>query len=277
MIKQRLEDKLAYYESIGEVEKAQQLERAAANGGNIDAALAALDAEKEFQTTVESIKESIGAIAAGPAMKLANAMSEMLISGTGLYKVLWGIGLLLNAMSVGKLVTGLIQAAMAAGSLAVMSAGAASALTLGVAALAIAGGVALIMSGVNSAADQAEERATKKVTPKFENGGIIPGNSYTGDNVKANVNSGEMVLNGSQQKNLFDLANGKASKGNNNIDLSPLIEAINGLKSDMKALASRPINVKTSVQLDGKKVIIGLAEFKNTQGDANRVGDFQIS
>jgi hypothetical protein len=46
------------------------------------------------------------------------------------------------------------------------------------------------------------------------------GSSYKGDNVKANVNSGEMVLNGSQQKNLFDLANGKASKGNNNQDSS---------------------------------------------------------
>ena len=44
--------------------------------------------------------------------------------------------------------------------------------------------------------------------PKFESGGIVKGSSFTGDNVLARVNSGEMILNNSQQNRLFGLANG---------------------------------------------------------------------
>lgn len=38
---------------------------------------------------------------------------------------------------------------------------------------------------------------------KFADGGIVGGNSYTGDRLTASVNSGEMILNRSQQANLF--------------------------------------------------------------------------
>lgn len=53
----------------------------------------------------------------------------------------------------------------------------------------------------------------------FANGGIIGGNSYAGDGLLARVNSGEMILNGSQQKNLFNLldkgnTSGVANGGN---------------------------------------------------------------
>ena len=40
----------------------------------------------------------------------------------------------------------------------------------------------------------------------YAQGGIIPGNSHNGDNLTASVNSGEMILNYSQQKNLLDMA-----------------------------------------------------------------------
>lgn len=45
----------------------------------------------------------------------------------------------------------------------------------------------------------------------FETGGIIGGDSYHGDKLKANVNSGEMILTMSQQKKLFDFANSATS------------------------------------------------------------------
>jgi len=45
----------------------------------------------------------------------------------------------------------------------------------------------------------------------FEDGGIVPGNSFSGDNVVARVNSGEMILNRQQQAQLFEQANGAAS------------------------------------------------------------------
>ena len=211
--KKRLEDKLAYYRSIGDIEKAQQLERAAADGTNLDAALAAIDAEKTFQATVESIKDSIGSIASGPAMKLANALSDMLISGTGLYKVLGGVALILGTMSVAKLVTGLVSAAVAAGTMAVGAAATASALTLGIAAVAIAGGIALIMNGIDSAAANAEKIATKPAKANYASGGIVGGNSLAGDNVKINANSGEMVLNRAQQSKLFNMINNGGGGG----------------------------------------------------------------
>lgn len=46
---------------------------------------------------------------------------------------------------------------------------------------------------------------------KFATGGIIGGDSYHGDKLKANVNSGEMILTMSQQKKLFDFANSATS------------------------------------------------------------------
>lgn len=41
----------------------------------------------------------------------------------------------------------------------------------------------------------------------YAEGGIIGGNSYTGDRVLARVNSGEMILNHAQQARLFDMIN----------------------------------------------------------------------
>lgn len=40
--------------------------------------------------------------------------------------------------------------------------------------------------------------------PKFESGGIVGGTSFTGDKLLARVNSGEMILNKTQQKNLYN-------------------------------------------------------------------------
>ena len=44
-----------------------------------------------------------------------------------------------------------------------------------------------------------------KNATKFATGGIVGGSSYSGDNVYARLNSGEMVLNTRQQRNLFNL------------------------------------------------------------------------
>ena len=47
----------------------------------------------------------------------------------------------------------------------------------------------------------------------YANGGVVGGSQYAGDALLARVNSGEMILNGSQQKNLFDLLD-KGATGN---------------------------------------------------------------
>ena len=45
--------------------------------------------------------------------------------------------------------------------------------------------------------------ASKPQPPAFATGGIVGGNSYSGDNVIARVNSGEMILNTAQQQSLW--------------------------------------------------------------------------
>jgi len=47
----------------------------------------------------------------------------------------------------------------------------------------------------------------------FANGGIVGGNSVSGDKVHVRVNSGEMILNQAQQANLFAMANGSGGSG----------------------------------------------------------------
>jgi len=49
----------------------------------------------------------------------------------------------------------------------------------------------------------------------FAQGGIVPGTAFTGDRVRANVNSGEMILNRQQQQNLFESINGGGVGGTN--------------------------------------------------------------
>ena len=49
---------------------------------------------------------------------------------------------------------------------------------------------------------------------KFADGGIVGGSNYSGDNVSAQVNSGEMILNRQQQTQLFAIANsGRVNTG----------------------------------------------------------------
>mgnify|MGYP003629800556 CR=1 FL=1 len=57
--------------------------------------------------------------------------------------------------------------------------------------------------------DGANRHIHLEYDPKgYTDGGIVPGSSMTGDKVNARVNSGEMVLNRSQQNKLFQIANG---------------------------------------------------------------------
>ena len=54
-----------------------------------------------------------------------------------------------------------------------------------------------------------------KSAKKFAGGGIVGGNSYSGDKILAGLNSGEMVLNKDQQANLFKMLNdGTPTSGN---------------------------------------------------------------
>lgn len=62
-----------------------------------------------------------------------------------------------------------------------------------------------IVGWVNAIAAVSAIVAAMASVPKFANGGIVDGSSFYGDKVLARVNSGEMILNRSQQRNLFNL------------------------------------------------------------------------
>ena len=53
--------------------------------------------------------------------------------------------------------------------------------------------------------------------PKFANGGVIPGNMFSGDRVPVLANSGEMILNRTQQGHLFNMLQSGGYRKNNEI------------------------------------------------------------
>lgn len=69
---------------------------------------------------------------------------------------------------------------------------------------AVAAGIALVALStvISSKFNQA---------PKFATGGVVGGSSYYGDKVLARVNSGELILNQDQQRNLYGQMNGGAT------------------------------------------------------------------
>ena len=79
--------------------------------------------------------------------------------------------------------------------------------------VAIATTIATVVANVASAISTVK-------SAKFAKGGIVGGNSYTGDNVNVRVNSGEMILNTRQQAELFAVANGQPT--NSGIDYNLL-------------------------------------------------------
>lgn len=61
--------------------------------------------------------------------------------------------------------------------------------------------------------------ASKPTPPSFSTGGIIGGSSYHGDNIAANLNSREMVMNQAQQKGLWDFINGGSNGAGNGANI----------------------------------------------------------
>ena len=94
----------------------------------------------------------------------------------------------------------------------------------------------------------------------FEEGGIVPGNSYSGDRIQANVNSGEMILNARQQaKLLWQIANGGGLGGTKDVQITNqlLKEQNQLLKNNYKLLVNNGVAYQTrNGQLTGTKIYL---------------------
>ena len=117
-----------------------------------------------------------------------------------------------------------VQLAMGYASVAqaIITAAASAALPWNLPAIGFATGI--------GAAQIAAIHAAKPPAPGFESGGIVPGNKFHGDQIWTRQNSGEMDLNGRQQKNLFNAID-SGELGNN-----------------------RPIIIQTVIELDGEPI-----------------------
>lgn len=85
----------------------------------------------------------------------------------------------------------------------------------------------------------------------YEDGGIVPGNSMRGDNVPVNVNSREMILTQSQQKVLFDMANGRAQANSNQGNISVNIENFSGSDNELSKLEDMLLTLQNKNRIRG--------------------------
>lgn len=72
----------------------------------------------------------------------------------------------------------------------------------------ILGPIAATAAGIFGAVSVAAIATAKPQPPTFEYGGIVMGDSYSGDRLSAMVNSGEMILTREQQAQVWAMANG---------------------------------------------------------------------
>ena len=208
--KKRLEDEIGRLKERGELEKAQQLERAAANGADIESAIESINKQDEFNTNVEKIKESLEGLLSGPAFQLAEWVTSMVKNSETLQTVLKGVAYIVGGALLVSLGKALVSMSVLVGEAIAYAVTWAIANPIAAAAGAIiAGGIAATISSEISSA----KSKNKPTNPNYATGGIVGGSSLAGDNMKINANSGEMVLNRRQQANLFKLANGGGGGG----------------------------------------------------------------
>ena len=291
--KKQIEEKAQKLRDEGKIDEANALLRKAFSDEAAEAALIEMSAQEKFNESIEKLKSMLSSIVEGPAAKFVDGLANMLTDVNLIKSAFGGVMKIITGISLGKMIG---QLGIAAGLQAILAAGAitwASGITLGIGIAAVLGGMWAASSGFSD--------ITKSMEPppsKFNKGGPVPGTNTKTDSIPAMLTSGEYVIPNSNGKTGTEKYNEMIStssptmlnegskvsinpnkntgtNSSNNIDLSPLIQAINGLRSDMKALASRPI--QTSVQIDGKEVVLAQGTYSKEKGDANRMESWQMS
>ena len=104
----------------------------------------------------------------------------------------------------------------------------------------------------------------KNHTKGHTNGGIIGGNSFNGDRILTRVNSGEMILNKTQQANLFKLINN---------GIGSAVNSTFGLSNDVKA---KPVGEKEYVYVPTKSSVNGVKELTVKDININVSGTIKL-
>ena len=201
-------------------------------------------ATKERQAITTQYKAELKAAiqsAAGASMALANAMGEFAEESEAAAKAQ-------KAFTLIGIITNQAQS-ISEGALAIAK-GVESAAGLPFPAnipaiISITTQVGAMIAGVMTSIAQAKQLFSSANTQKFATGGIVGGNSYTGDHVPVMANSREMVLTTQQQTRLFD-----ALDGGSGTELGINYEALAAAVSAQPA----PVVVYTEMQEFGQKV-----------------------
>jgi hypothetical protein len=90
------------------------------------------------------------------------------------------------------------------------------------------------LAGASMGAQLSVLLANPPKPPKFETGGIVPGNSWSGDKVPALVNSGELILNKAQQ----DSVAGQLSGGGTYITVVMMMDSVEVARSSAEVYGS---------------------------------------
>lgn len=109
----------------------------------------------------------------------------------------------------------------------------------------------------------------------FATGGIVGGNSYHGDNVRANVNSGEMILTMPQQRELFDILNSKYSRDNVKAKVNSGVNVVLYKSSD--TVKAKPVGNKEYIYKPSKSSLGGTSsEVKVNDFNVNISGTIRL-
>lgn len=198
--------------------------------------------EKEMKTAGSSAAGAMNALS-----ELVGAFAEDSEEAQNAQKAFAFGSILINqAMAIAEGAKG-IAAAMAGAAEAAAATGPAAPIMLGVYTAQMVGQVLALVASVSSTIVQAKQIFAQSDTQKFASGGIVGGNSYTGDKVPALLNSREMVLNMDSQKQLFDaLSSGDSANRTLGIDYGLMAQAVAALPA--------PIVDYTEMQQFGQKV-----------------------
>ncbi len=201
---------------------------------DVTAKSASLNLADPLATEAVKIDETLGEI--NSSFIDFSEQSSQIITGAA-STALAGFGAMIAGLASGSLTMGDVAGGLmqTIGDLAVQLGKAAIEIGVGMLAIkaaftnpftAIAAGIALVAVGTLIASTANISSGSGSYAGAFAEGGVVGGTSFSGDKLFARINSGEMVLNQRQQRNVAGLIGGGASAQAVNVTLQPSIDFV---------------------------------------------------